>query len=451
MNMNNSEEINHQKLSEIAKREEETLAYWQSARIFEKSLEQTKKGEEFVFYDGPPFATGLPHYGHILASVIKDIIPRYQTMRGRFVRRIWGWDCHGLPVENLIEQELNLGHKKDIEEYGIEKFNDAARASVLRYDSEWKKIIPRIGRFIDMEHSYKTMDANYTESIWWAFKTLFDKGLVYQGFKAMHICPRCETTLSSNEVADGYKDITDISVTVKFELVDEPGTFVLAWTTTPWTLPGNVALAVNQDEEYIKVQVTPSVQVSDKKENSLYSESERWEYHIIFAKERYESVRDAVSEKIADFEIKDTFKGADLVGKSYKSIFDCYSKDTSLKNHENGWKIYGAEFVTMESGTGAVHIAPAFGEDDMALGKKENLPFVQHVAMDGTMKNEVKDFAGVSVKPKSNEEKERLGTDIAILKYLQENNLFFSKEKITHSYPHCWRCDTPLLNYAAES
>ena len=426
------------KKSDTAQREEETLAYWQSANIFEKSLEQTRGGKEFVFYDGPPFATGAPHYGHILTSVIKDAIPRYQTMKGRYVRRVWGWDCHGLPVENLIEQELGLGHKKDIEEYGIEKFNEAARASVMRYDTEWKKIIPRIGRFIDMGHSYKTMDANYTESIWWAFKNLFDKGLVYKGFKAMHICPRCETTLSSNEVADGYKDVADISVTAKFELIEPntqnltPKTYILAWTTTPWTLPGNVALAINQESIYCKVK-------------SPKSKVESSEFYIL-AKDRLQYVL-----KDIEYEIIDEFKGSDLVDKSYKPIFDYYSKDASLKNHENGWKIYGADFVTMESGTGVVHIAPAFGEDDMALGVKENLPFVQHVAMDGTMKKEVSDFVGLSVKPKSKEEKERLSTDIAVLKYLQDHNLYFSKEKITHAYPHCWRCDTPLLNYAADS
>ncbi|MBI5798835.1 MAG: class I tRNA ligase family protein [Candidatus Yonathbacteria bacterium] len=417
-----SDEKESKNLSEIAKREGETLAFWQSSSIFEKSLEQTKGGEEFVLYDGPPFATGTPHYGHILASVIKDAIPRYQTMRGRYVRRVWGWDCHGLPVENLIEQELDLGNKKDIEKYGIGKFNEAARASVLRYDVEWKKIIPRIGRFIDMEHSYKTMDANYTESIWWAFKTLFDKGLVYKGFKAMHICPRCETTLSSNEVADGYKDITDISVTARFELVDEPGTFVLAWTTTPWTLPGNVALAVNPDEEYVKASVGGD--------------------NYILAVARAETMLAG-----KEYVIISKMKGAMLVGKSYKPIFDYYAKDSSLKNHENGWKIYGADFVTMDSGTGVVHIAPAFGEDDMALGVKENLPFVQHVAMDGTMKKEVRDFAGVSVKPKGDHQ----ATDILIIKYLAGIGALFSKEKLVHAYPHCWRCDTPLLNYATDS
>lgn len=414
------------KLSDIAKREEETLAYWKAENIFEESLAQTKGNEEFVFYDGPPFATGLPHYGHMLASTIKDTIPRYQTMQGRYVRRVWGWDCHGLPIENLIEKELQLGHKKDIEAYGIGKFNEACRASVFRYDTEWKKFIPRIGRFIDMEHSYSTMDANYTESVWWAFKTLYEKNLVYQGFKSMHICPRCETTLSNNEVASGYKDITDISVTAKFELAKDPGTYILAWTTTPWTLPGNVALAVSPEAEYIKVAM----------------EDEKY----ILAASRAETVLAG-----KEYEIISRMKGSDLVGTPYKPIFDYYRELGTLLNRENGWKVYGAEFVTMESGTGIVHIAPAFGEDDMALGVRENLPFVQHVAMDGTMKKEVQDFAGISVKPKSDEKDGHQATDILIIKHLAGINALFSKEKIIHAYPHCWRCDTPLLNYAAES
>lgn len=408
--------------SEIARREEATLAFWSEHRIFEKTLEQTKDGERFSFNDGPPFATGVPHYGHILSSTIKDVVPRYQTMRGRFVRRVWGWDCHGLPVENLIEGELGLGHKKDIEQYGIGKFNEAARASVLRYDAEWKNVIPRIGRWIDMEHSYKTMDASYTESIWWAFKTLYEKDLIYQGFKSMHICPRCETTLSNNEVTDGYKDITDISVTVKFELVDEPGTYVLAWTTTPWTLPGNVALAVSRESLYVTVQ----------KEQEKY----------ILAKDRQGEVL-----KGGEYKIVNEFTGDALIGKSYKPIFDYYAKNETLPNRENGWKIYGADFVTMESGTGVVHIAPAFGEDDMALGTRESLPFVQHVSMDGTMKTEVRDFIGVTVKPKGDHQ----ATDILTIKHLAGIGALFSKEKIIHAYPHCWRCDTPLLNYAAES
>lgn len=420
------EDKDKNKKSEIAEREEETLARWESLHIFEKSLEQTKGGEPFVFYDGPPFATGLPHYGHMLASTIKDTITRYQTMRGRYVRRVWGWDCHGLPIENLIEKELGLGHKKEIEEYGIGKFNEACRSSVFRYDAEWKKFIPRIGRFIDMQNAYSTMNANYTESVWWAFKTLYEKSLVYQGFKSMHICPRCETTLSNNEVTSGYKDITDISVTAKFELVKEPDTYILAWTTTPWTLPGNVALAVNPVEEYVKVAI------GDEKYILASSRAE-----IVLAGKEYTIISQ--------------MKGSDLVGLSYKPIFDYYASQGTLLNRENGWKVYGAEFVTMESGTGVVHIAPAFGEDDMALGTRENLPFVQHVAMDGTMKKEVRDFVGVSVKPKAEEKDGHQATDILVIKYLAGVNALFSKEKIIHAYPHCWRCDTPLLNYAAES
>lgn len=410
------------KISDIAKREEETLAFWREGEIFEKSLAQTQNGETFSFYDGPPFATGVPHYGHILASTIKDVVPRYQTMRGRYVRRVWGWDCHGLPVENLIEEELGLGHKKDIEAYGIEKFNEAARASVLRYDAEWKKMIPRIGRFVDMEHAYKTMDATYSESVWWAFKTLHEKNLVYQGFKAMQICPRCETTLSNNEVADGYKDITDISVTVKFELAQHPGIYVLAWTTTPWTLPGNVALAVNPEEEYVKVA----------------SGDEQY----ILAAARVETVF-----KGKEYTILERVKGEYLAGTAYKPVFDYYTEVGTLTNRENGWKIRTAPFVTMESGTGVVHIAPAFGEDDYTLGQREHLPFVQHVGMDGLMKKEVRDFAGLPVKPKDDHQ----AMDILIIKHLAGIGALFSKEKIIHSYPHCWRCKTPLLNYAAES
>ena len=430
-NMNDGEK-EPTKVSEIARREEETLARWEALHIFEKTLKQTKDGEPFSFYDGPPFATGLPHYGHILTSVIKDVIPRYQTMRGRYVRRVWGWDCHGLPVENLIEQELGLGHKKDIEAYGLEKFNEAARASVVRYDTEWKKIIPRIGRFIDMEHSYRTMDANYTESIWWAFKNLFDQGLVYQGFKSMHICPRCETTLSSNEVADGYKDITDISVTAKFALVDESNTFVLAWTTTPWTLPGNVALAVNPAEEYVKVLF----------ENQTY----------ILASARVEEVF-----KGKEHILGEKMRGADLVGKAYTPIFPemkTWLESTKLQaeqtvNVKNGWKIYGADFVTMESGTGVVHIAPMYGEDDFILGQKYDLPRWHHVGFNGIfVKSFVPEFLWEKqAKPKGDHQ----STDILIIKHLAGVGALFAKEKMVHAYPHCWRCDTPLLNYAAES
>ncbi|MBI5045712.1 MAG: class I tRNA ligase family protein [Candidatus Niyogibacteria bacterium] len=425
--------------------EEEVLRFWQENRIFERSLEKAAPRGDFVFYDGPPFATGLPHYGHILQSILKDAVPRYRTMKGYRVPRRWGWDCHGLPVENLIEKDLGLEHKKDIEKFGIAKFNEAAKKSVLRYSDDWKKIIPRVGRFVDMESDYKTMDATYTESVWWVFKTLYDKGLIYEGYKPMHICPRCETTLANFEVAQGYKDITDLSVTVKFKLeagqkigdfTTDENTYILAWTTTPWTLPGNVALAINNEIVYCKLKI--------KNEKLKIPE------FYIFAKERIAEVL-----KDEPYEIISEFKGSNLVGKKYQPIFSAQGGPASDREEtdkwENAYKIYGADFVTTEEGAGVVHIAPAFGEDDMNLGQKENLPFIQHVSMDGKFKPEVTDFAGMYVKPKSEDEKERLSADIAVIKYLQEHGNFFDKKKITHSYPHCWRCDTPLLNYAASS
>lgn len=406
--------------TKIAEREEEVLKFWQENKIFEKSLEKDSPKGSFTFYDGPPFATGTPHYGHLLAGTIKDVIPRYKTMQGFHVARKWGWDCHGLPVENLIEKELGLSSKKDIENFGVKKFNEAARNSVMRYADEWKKIVPRVGRWVDMENDYKTMDTSYTESVWWAFKKLFDKGLVYKSFKAMHLCPHCETTLSNFEVNQGYKDISDISVYVKFKVVDEENTYFLAWTTTPWTLPGNVALAVNKDVEYVKV----------KKDGQF----------LIMAKILVEKVLKT------DFEIVEESLGKKLVNKKYEPLFDYY-KNIEIENRENGWKIYHGDFVTTEDGTGIVHIAPAFGEDDMNLGKQENLPFVQHVNIDGTFKKEVKDFVGQKVKPKEDHQK----ADVEIIKFLAKNGSLFEKEKFTHSYPHCWRCETPLLNYATTS
>ena len=432
-NFNTRQNFVSQNLSgQVSESEEKILKFWQENKIFEKSLAKKSSKGDFIFYDGPPFATGLPHYGHILASIIKDAVPRYKTMSGWRVPRKWGWDCHGLPIENLIEQELGLKTKKDIEKIGLEKFNRAARESVFRYADEWKKIIPRVGRWVDMENDYRTMDAAYTESVWWVFKTLYEKGLIYEGYKSMHICPRCETTLANFEVAQGYKDIADLAIIVKFELEEEPETFVPAWTTTAWTLPGNAALAVNQN---IKYQI-----ISIKGDSNKY----------IVAKDR---IGDVFKNK--EYEVKKEINGKDLIGKKYKPLFDYYANDKNLKNCENGWKIYGADFVQTDEGTGIVHIAPAFGEDDMELGKKENLPFIQHVGMDGCFKKEVKDpeahygasFAGRQVKPKNNSQ----ATDIEILKYLAAKNLIFAKEKITHSYPHCWRCETPLLNYAASS
>jgi len=436
---------NGAKKTPAEEREERILAYWNEHKIFEKSVEREAPHGSFVFYDGPPFATGLPHFGHVLPTSIKDAVPRYKTMQGFRVRRRWGWDCHGLPVENLIEKELGLKSKKDIVNYGIKGFNAAASAAVHRYVADWKKIIPRLGRWADMENDYETMNSSYTESVWWAFKQLHDKGLVYEGFKPMQICPHCETTLSNFEVAQGYKDIKDISVYVKFELVDEPGTFLLAWTTTPWTLPGNVALAVGKDVEY--VEVTPF--------SGAEAHPEADEKHLVLPKEKLIVSKDYFTRASHKFDSGPlmVFKGSDLVGRSYKPLFDYYSKDASLSGRENGWKVYAADFVTTTDGTGIVHIAPAFGADDYALGQRESLPFVQHVNIDGTFKSEVADFAGMKVKPKDTAEDKdaHLRTDIAVIQWLQNRGALFAKENLTHSYPHCWRCDTPLLNYAASS
>ncbi|MBX4198144.1 isoleucine--tRNA ligase [Candidatus Parcubacteria bacterium] len=411
----------------ISLREEETLKFWQENKTFEKSLAKDSPQGDFVFYDGPPFATGSPHYGHILPGTIKDVIPRFKTMQGYHVPRRWGWDTHGLPIENLVEKELKLNSKKDIEEFGIEKFTEAARATVLRYEDEWKKIIPRTGRWVDMDHPYITMDPSYTESIWWSFKTLYEKDLISRGFKVMYICPRCETSLSNFEVAQGYKDITDISVYVKFELVDEPGTSILVWTTTPWTLPGNVALAINPDTTYVKIEI----------------KGEKY----ILAKERLAVIKEEFTEL-------EEFPGTILVGMSYKPVFEYYQK-AEPTNKENGWKIYAADFVTTTDGTGVVHIAPAFGEDDYQLSLKKKLPFIQHVGIDGRFKKEVTDFAGEHVKPKDDPSTSsgqgHQKTDIEIIKYLAKQGTLFAKEKIVHSYPHCWRCDTPLLNFATSS
>ncbi len=409
-----------EKTLEFVQKEKEILEFWEKNKIFEKSIEQRPKTKSYVFFDGPPFATGSPHYGHILASLNKDVVPRYWTMKGFRVERRWGWDCHGLPVENLIEQELGLKNKKDIESIGIEKFNQACKDSVLRYVDEWKKVIPRIGRWVDMDHPYKTMDFDYMESVWWAFEQLWNKGLIYRDYKSMHICPRCGTTLSNFEVTQGYKDIEDLTVTIKFKLRDGENTFVLAWTTTPWTLPGNTALVVGKDISYVKIQI----------KNEFY----------VLAKDRLKIIKD-------EYKIIEEMKGEDLVGLEYEPLFDYFSKKGDLKNKESGWKIYDADFVSTEEGTGIVHIAPAFGEDDLKLGFLKALPFIQHVKEDGCFTEEVKDWAGEEVKPKNDISK----IDRKIVKWLEQKNKLLFQEKIIHSYPFCWRCDTPLLNYATSS
>jgi isoleucyl-tRNA synthetase len=423
--------------SEVAEREEVMLAFWNEHDIFNKTVE-TPAGKapvgHFVFYDGPPFATGLPHYGHILAGTIKDAIPRYQTMNGKRVVRKWGWDCHGLPLENIIEKRLGLATKRDIEAMGVKNFNEAAREAVLEYADDWKEIVPRMGRFVDMEDDYKTMDSTYTESVWWVFHELHKKGLIYEGFKSMHLCPRCGTTLSNFEVNQGYKDIKDIAVFVELPLVDEPYTSLIVWTTTPWTLPGNIAAAVHKDIEYVIVE---------KKDEGVGAL-----VRFIVAKGRFESIFGG-----QECSIVKTITGADLVGKKYTPPFDFFTKQ-EFPGKENAWTIYHADYVEVgEEGTGAVHIAPAYGEEDMELAKAHNIPIMHHVDEDGRFKEFVTHFAGQLVKPKDDEKADvsHLDSDIEVVKRLKDVGRLFQKENITHSYPHCWRCDTPLLNYATTS
>lgn len=410
---------------DFAKMEEDVISFWEETDAFKQSVEQRPSDKRYVFYDGPPFATGLPHYGHIVASTTKDVIPRYWTMKGYRVERQWGWDCHGLPIENIIEKELGLKDKAAIEAFGVEKFNEACRSAVLRYAAEWKTFIRRLGRWVDMEHDYKTMDPWFMESLWWVFKELWERDLIYRGHKAMQICPRCSTPLSNFEVTQGYKDVKDIAVFVAFKVtnaaevlgVQEPVSMV-AWTTTPWTLPGNMLLAVKPDETYV-----------------LYRQQGSDMAYIV-AKKRLGAVTE-----VGLCDIQQEFQGKDLVGLTYEPLFPYY-EDTP-----RAFRVVAAGFVTMEEGSGVVHIAPAFGADDYAVGRQEDIPFVQHVGMDGRFKPEVTDFAGLLVKPKD----APLETDIKILKYLQERGSVVKKENITHSYPHCWRCDTPLINYATAS
>ncbi|MFA5062421.1 MAG: isoleucine--tRNA ligase [Patescibacteria group bacterium] len=407
-----------------SEQEREILKYWDEHHCFEKSVSERPENKPYHFYDGPPFATGLPHYGHLVASLMKDVVPRFWTMRGFRVERRWGWDCHGLPVENLIEQKLNLGSKKEIEDYGVDKFNEECRATVLMYANEWKSTVRRMGRWVDMENDYKTMDPTFMESIWWVFKELWKKKLIYKGHKPMHICPHCVTPLSNFEVTQNYKDIKDISATVKFKLknpekLDLDGdVYVLAWTTTPWTLPGNVLLAVGPQIGYQVVEIAGEVGV------------------YILAADRATSVL-----KDKQYSVIKNLSSSDLVGLEYEPLFP-YFADTP-----KAFRVVAGNFVSTEDGTGVVHIAPAFGEDDYNVGEEEGLPLVQHVTMEGKFMPAVTDFPNMDVKPKDDPTR----TDVEVIKWLAHNNKLFAKEKIEHSYPHCWRCDTPLLNYATSS
>lgn len=419
--------------NKYALKEEEIQKFWDENKIFARSISSRPEEDLYVFYDGPPFATGTPHYGHILSSTVKDVYPRFHTMKGERVYRKWGWDCHGLPIENIAEKELGIKTKKQIEELGVEKFNEFCRSKVLGYVEEWKKVINRLGRWADMDNSYKTMDLSYMESVWWVFKNLYDQDLIYEGYRSMHICPRCETTLSQSEVAEGYRDIKDLSLIAKFHLLTGQrwangrfetmdSAYILAWTTTPWTLIGNVALAVGEDIKYSALRLKGTSEL-------LILASDLVE--TVFSGKEYELVHE-------------DFTGTDLIGLKYKPLFN-FIDEGSIK--EKGWRVVPADFVTTEEGTGIVHIAPAFGEDDMNLGKKLDLPFIQHVGMDGVIKQGYGSFSGLSVKPIDDVQ----STDVKIIKYLAEKNLLFDKNQYLHSYPHCWRCDTPLINYATSS
>ncbi|MBI4032341.1 isoleucine--tRNA ligase [Candidatus Berkelbacteria bacterium] len=408
-----------QELNPVAQAEEKILKFWRERDIFAKSLAQRESAPHYVFYDGPPFATGTPHYGHILASAIKDAVPRYQTMRGKYVARRWGWDTHGLPIENIVEKKLGISGRKEIEQIGIEVFNRTAREQVLTYVDEWKKTVERMARWVDFDGSYKTMDDDYIESVWWAFGQLYGRGLIYEGTRVLPYCPRCETPIAQSEIAmdNSYKDIRDLSVYVQVELIDQPGTYLVLWTTTPWTLPADTAAAVNPTLEYATVEHGGS---------------------------RYIAVANRVKAIFGDdAKVVATQPGGELVGLQFKPLFD-YFVDTDLEHRDRGWQVYPADYVTDDMGSGIVHLAPAYGEIDMELAKEHHIPYVVHVGPDGRFLPVVRDFAGLLVKPKDDHQQ----TDIAIIRYLAEHNLLLKKEKIVHSYPHCFRCETPLY-YAA--
>ncbi|GHV51754.1 isoleucine--tRNA ligase [Spirochaetia bacterium] len=418
------------------KLEEEVLAFWEKNHIFEKSVSQRSDNEEFVFYDGPPFATGLPHFGHFVPNTIKDIIPRYQTMKGKKVERRFGWDCHGLPVENLIEKELGLNSKTDIEKYGVAEFNEACRASVQRYVKEWRQVITRLGRWVDFDNDYKTMDSDYMETIWWVMKSLWDKGLLYEGHYILPYCPRCATVLSNHELnLGGYKDVHDPAITLRFKVkgvvpgsqaaaASLPGagsladtfddhTYLLAWTTTPWTLPSNLALTLGSDIDYVMVQDGDDrYMLAEARLPAYYKNPD--EYKILWKK-----------------------KGADLIGITYEPLFP-YFKDAAK---QNAFRTYPGDFVSTEDGTGIVHTAPGFGEDDARVLKGTGVPVICPIDAECRFTAEVPDYQGLFVKD----------ADKPIMDRLKAEGKLIKREQILHAYPHCWRCGSPLIYRAVGS
>ncbi len=406
----------------FVEREKEVEKFWADNDIFQKSMKEREGKPMYTFYDGPPTANGKPHIGHVLTRVIKDMIPRYRTMKGFEVPRKAGWDTHGLPVELEVEKLLGLDGKDQIEEYGLEPFIDKCKESVWKYKGMWEDFSSTVGFWADMDDPYVTYDNNFIESEWWALKQIWDKGLLYKGFKIVPYCPRCGTPLSAQEVAQGYKDVKERSAIARFKVKDEDA-YILAWTTTPWTLPSNLALCVNPNEDYAKVKA-----------------ADGYVYYMAAA------LLDTVLGKLANeeegikaYEVLETYKGTDLEYKEYEPLFQC-SADAAEKQHKKAFYVVCDTYVTLTDGTGVVHIAPAFGEDDANVGRKYDLPFVQLVDEKGNMA-ESTPFAGLFVKK----------ADPEVLKDLNARNQLFDAPKFEHSYPHCWRCDTPLIYYARES
>ena len=402
-------------------REKKVEEFWKENHIFEKSMENRKEGETYTFYDGPPTANGKPHIGHVLTRVIKDMIPRYRTMKGYMVPRKAGWDTHGLPVELEVEKKLGLDGKEQIEEYGMEPFIKQCKESVWKYKGMWEDFSSTVGFWADMEHPYVTYYDDYIESEWWALKEIWNKKLLYKGFKIVPYCPRCGTPLSAQEVSQGYKTVKERSAVVRFKVVGEDAYF-LAWTTTPWTLPSNVALCVNPDETYCKVKA-----------------ADGYTYYMA------EALLDKVLGKLAKeegekaYEVLETYKGTDLEYKAYEPLFAC-AGEAAAKQKKKAHFVTCDNYVTMSDGTGIVHIAPAFGEDDSRIGRNYELPFVQFVDGQGNLTKETP-YAGVFVKK----------ADPMVLTDLDKEGKLFNAPKFEHDYPHCWRCDTPLIYYARES
>ena len=419
--------------ADFPKQEEEVLKYWNENKIFEKSISQREGAEEYVFYDGPPFATGLPHFGHFIPSTIKDIIPRYQTMKGKKVERRFGWDCHGLPVENLIEKELGINSKHEIEEYGIDKFNDKCKASVLKYTAEWRQTITRLGRWVDFDHDYKTMNPDYMESIWWVAKSLWDKGLIYEGKYILPYCPRCATVLSTHELAQGYKEKQDPAVTIRFKVTKAPvgvndpemtngKTYFLAWTTTPWTLPSNLGLCMGPDVVYVKLL--------DKESGDFY----------IMAEARIS----AYYKDPKDYEIIYKHTGEEFIGAEYEPLFPYFERlkdpkvcaeESKLKCEKGAFRMFNADYVSTEDGTGIVHIAPAFGEEDHKVFAGSGVPEVEPLDAECKFTKEVSDYEGIFVKD----------ADKAIMERLKKEGKLVKRDTVNHQYPHCWRCSSPLI------